>query len=188
MAEALVALAAGAAAAAAAARAAGRIAESATLVATGHTLSSVAALLRIGSDDPRVDERLEALQPCLEAQLLAADLGIAAGTSRGLVPDETHMRAVASKHLFGEDIDISSITAVEVRRRQRRGRMGPRNATGMPAPGGSTLSRTAAWRDSSTCTRRSTLSRTAARHGGSKCAWPASRSTLSRTAARHGSS
>ena len=133
VAEALVALAAGAAAAAAAARAAGRIAESATLVATGHTLSSVAALLRIGSDDPRVDERLEALQPCLEAQLLAADLGIAAGTSRGLVPDETHMRAVAAKHLFGEDIDISSISAVEVRRRQRRGRMGPRNATDMPA-------------------------------------------------------
>ena len=125
-AEALVALASGAAAAAAAARAAGRVAESATIVAAGCVLTSVAAVLRIGSYDSRVDARLEALQPCLEAQILAADLGFAAGTSRGLVPDETHMRAVAAKHIFDEDIDIGSITASEVRRRQRHGRMGPR--------------------------------------------------------------
>ena len=110
-AEALVALASGAAAAAAAACAAGRVAESATIVAAGCVLTSVAAVLRIGSYDSRVDARLEALQPCLEAQILAADLGFAAGTSRGLVPDETHMRAVAAKHIFDEDIDFGSITA-----------------------------------------------------------------------------
>ena len=104
---------------AASARASRRVAESAALTAVSKSVAAVAVLLRAGCGDERVQLRLAALSPCLEAQQRAADRGLAAGTSRGLVCDAVHQRGVAAKHLFTADVDISTITPSDVRRRQR---------------------------------------------------------------------
>lgn len=149
---AVAALAEGARAAAASARAVGRTAECAALVAAASSLEVVAALLRGGELDPRVASRLQALEPCLTAQVAAADAGRPAGSSRGLVPDLTHQRAVAAKHLFEPGVDVQRITAQEVRSRQR-GRRKSRVVTaaaGTKEAGEATVSSIADVSDSST--------------------------------------
>ena len=105
-------LAASARAAAAAARAEGRLAESDALVALGHSAAAIAELLGTGDLHAQVDARLRAVQPCLEAQVAAAERGGAAGTARGLVGRDDLAMRNGALHVFdlGDEPDFAKAT------------------------------------------------------------------------------
>ena len=69
-----------------------------------------------------VEDRLNALRPCLEAQEAAAGLGLASGSARGLVDRRVSTRANVAKHVFGIDRDFSELSDADCKRLQRGGR------------------------------------------------------------------
>ena len=116
------------AAASASARAAGRIQESASLVSLARSLLSISKLLQVGSSavDPRIEQRIAALTPCWEAQQQAADLGIPAHTSSGLVAPDVHVMGTAAKHEFRKGLDFLQLTPAQARRARRSATRGAR--------------------------------------------------------------
>ena len=111
------------------------IAASVQAGATRHQLAALgAALWRLeAAAQPRSDEnlevqmRLDKIEPCLRAQVRAADRGRPSSSSATLVTRDEHVMSTAAKHLF-PDGGIAALTPVAARLLQR----GPRKSTGTP--------------------------------------------------------
>ena len=72
--------------------------------------------------DRRIASRLEALQPCLIAQHVAAEKGEQARSARGLVDVSTNLLANAAKHFFQKDLKFEDTDAGMARKAQRQSR------------------------------------------------------------------
>ena len=93
-----------------------------------HVAAAVAAALwrlmlqgesskKCGEDDSEVGARLDAIRPCLQAQVLAARDGEAVRSASSLVPPDINVMANAAKHQF--QAEFESLTPGEARREQR---------------------------------------------------------------------
>ena len=93
-----------------------------------HVAAAVAATLwrllhqgertdQAGEVDTEVKARLDAIRPCLEAQVLAAQSGEAVRSASSLVAPDTNVMANAAKLQF--EADFVSLTPCEARRPQR---------------------------------------------------------------------
>ena len=96
--------------------------------ASARSLSAVAAAITractSSRSPPEVEDRLDALRPCLAAQHVASLAGQDARTSSGLVRSDVHVLAGAAKHQWGQPIATLSPAAA---RRAQRGRRAPRS-------------------------------------------------------------
>ena len=75
------------------------------------------------ASDERVLPRLQAIAPCLGAQLSAADDGDFRHTSSGLVPANVQVLGAVAKHNF--EVDFEGVTPAQARRLQRGHRVWP---------------------------------------------------------------
>ena len=93
--------------------------------APARSLAAVAAAIARSciiiplQSSPEVEDRLDLIRPCLAAQAAAAEAGLPAHTSAGLVPPDVHVMSGAAKHQWQQP--IATLQPRAARRAQRGG-------------------------------------------------------------------